>query len=261
MATGETTNTIYDIATAEWVPVVEFSTEEFRSAKLFIQGSSVNEHQTSEVFVIHDNDRVYLREVYLIYTQDPFVTFTGNIVSNTVTVYANTALQNTDIILYGIMLEVANKSKSNNSISQDKILEAAAAMRGLYPDDTTDYVKAMTGSLYREYLVANLDRQINDAIVTLSSPAFDALPEATQQERIEQFATLITERSAEIQASIDSDLAAFSEVSTRVETGSVIANISTAYADPQSKELLDLTLNTEVRTALNSNGSSNFYES
>jgi len=251
MATGDISNTIYDIATSEWVPVVEFSTDTYRSAKLFIQGSSINEHQTSEVFVIHDNEKVYLREVYLIYTQDPFVTFTGEIVANTVRILANTSLPNTDIILYGIMLEVANKSKSNSSISQDKILEAAAAMKGLYPDDETDYVKAMAGSLYRENLVADFDRQIKDALAILSSGEFAALPEATQQTRIEELADLIAARSAALQESIDADIAAFTEVSTRVESGSVLAGISTSYADPQAKDLLDMTLNNAVKSALN----------
>jgi hypothetical protein len=251
MATGETSNTIYDIATNAWVPIEQFSTTEFRSAKIFVQGSSVNEHQTSELFVIHDNNLVYLREVYLIYTQDPFITFSGEIVDNSVRILANTSLPNTDIVLYGIMLEVANKSLSDSTISQDKILEAAASMRGLYPEDETDYIQLQAGSLYRENLVAELDREVNDTLVILNSPEFLALSVPEKQARMEELTAVINERSAALQSSIDSDIEAFQDISTKVESGSIVSGISSSYSDPYAKSLLDLTLNSEMKAILN----------
>ena len=251
MATGETSNTIYDIAANTWVVIDQFSTNEYRSAKMFIQGSSVNEHQTSEVFLIHDNTKVYLREVYLIYTQDPFIQFTGEIVANTVRILANSALPNTDIVTYGIMLEVVNKSLADSSISQDKILEAAASMKGLYPNDNTDYVKAQTGSLYKENLVADFDRAINDTLNILNSPEFLAQSTSAKQAQIESLVATINERTAALQESIDADVTAFREISTKVESGSIVSGISSSYADPYAKTLLDMTLNNEMKTILN----------
>lgn len=250
MPTGNITSVKYDLPANSPNNIVEFATTTYRSAKFFIQGSSGNEHQTSEVFVIHDNSNVFLREVYLIYTQDPFISFTGHIVDNTVRILANTALPNTDIVVYGIMLEVVNKSAADSTVSQDKILDAAKSMKGLFPEDTTDYVRAQTGSLYRTDLVATLDREINDGLAMLSEPSFLNRPLAEQQEFIDKLADTIAERTAALQESIDTDLKAISEVNTKIESAGLVSGIIDAYSDPQAKALLDMTLNSEVKAAL-----------
>ena len=250
MPTGTITTIRYDIPANTLNNIVEFSTSDYRSGKLMIQGSSNNEHQTTEIFVIHDNVNLFLREVFLTYTQDPFITFTGHIVDNAVRILANTALPNTDIVVYGTMLEVVNKSSANSTISQDKILDAAKSMKGLYPDDNTDYVKAQTGSLYKSDLVEVLDRDIKDGIAIMSDPTFADRPIAEQQAFLDQLTATITERTAALQGAIDSDLNAIAEVNNKIEAGGLVTGIIDSYKDPQAKALLDLTLNSEIKAAL-----------
>jgi hypothetical protein len=247
---AELSNTVFDIPVGVWVDVLEFDTRDIRSCKLFIQGSSGNEHQTSEVFLIHDNSLVYLREVFQAYTRDPYLEFTASLTGNTVYLKANTSLVNTDIIVLGTGIPSAERASSNSDISQDSIISAAAAMKGLYPDDTTDYVALQAGSLFRENLVAELDREIADAVAVMNSPEFDALDDVNKAARMTQLTNGINERRAALQASIDADLSAVANVSSQVEMGAAVAGIAMSYSDPNAKALLDLTLNSATKAAL-----------
>lgn len=247
MTTETTELTVFDLEANTPTTIIEFSVNDYRSAKYFVQGSAGSEHQTSELFIIQDNINSYMREVDLIYTRDPFIRFSSQLTNNTVRILANTSIQNTDIVIYGIQLEVADKSFVSTEISQDKILENSATMQGLYPEDTTDYITEQAGSLYRPYLVENLNREIDDMLTLLNSEMFMGLSESAQKAMINNVADAINNRVQEIQDSIDSDLAAFDSVKSQIEAGSIMTNITESYSvDPNAKALLDMTLNTEV---------------
>lgn len=245
------TLTTYDIGANVLTEIMSWNVADYRSAKLYIQGSANAEHQMSELSVIQDNTFLYIRETNQSYTQDPFITFSGTIANNNaVSIMANTSLPNTDFVIYGIMMEVANRSAADSTISQDKILDAAAAMKGLYPDDTTDYVALQTGSLDKEHLVANMDREIRDGLEIMNRPEFAALSTAEQQAFIENLADVINTRSADLQAAIDADIAAIQEVDQKIEAAGLVGGIQSSYADPDAKKLLDKTLNSSVREAI-----------
>lgn len=253
-STEEESGTYYDYATLAnnntWETVIQFSAKKYRSAKYFIQGTANNEHQTSELFIIHDNNRVYSREVDVIYTQDPFIQFTAQFQDNVVRVLANTQYQNTNLVVYGIKLEVVTGSESSSTISQEKIIASAKAMRGLYGDDGTDYVQQQAGSLFNTKPITDIDVTIREMIRRLNSNQFRNMSAAQKEAYLLGYANAINTNSRAMQNSIDADIAAFQEVSKKVEVGSLLTTISTNYSDPTIQPLLDLTLKSNVKTQI-----------
>jgi len=246
---GPETLYYYDMTPNTWQSVISFSAKDFRSAKYFIQGSAGVEHQTSEVFVIHDNTRVYTREVDLIYTADPFISFTSQFENDRVKVLANTALPNTDLVIYGIKLEVATTAASKELITQEKILESAKTMSGFYPDDNTDYVRMQAGSLYSES-ASFLNDYVSQLTSKLNSIEFNSLSIEAKDQYIRNYANTINTISKSMQESIDADIAAQQEISKKIESASAVFAISANYNDPKAKSLLDLTLNDSVKNQL-----------
>lgn len=250
--TTSLTITLYDVPANTNTAVMEWAVTDYRSAKLCIQGSSNSEHQMTELAVIHDNIYVYLRESNQSFTQDTFIQYYAKVdeANGNVIILANSTLPNTDFTIFGIMLEVINRSSADDTISQDKILDAATSMRGLYPEDSTDYVKAQTGSLYREDLIATMDREISDGLYTLNTPAFAALTLSEQEAYLNNLANVINTRSADLQTAIDADVNAIADVNNKIEAAGLVGGIQTAYKDPHAKALLDLTLNNTIKAAI-----------
>jgi len=249
--TQTVSTTVYDIAPI-LVPnnIVSFSATEFRSGVYYIQASAGSEHQMTELSIIHDNQTVYLRETNSTYTRDPFVIFSARLSDNVVSIYANTSIANTDIVTYSILMEIINKSASDTTISQEKLLESATAMKALFPDDKTDYVALQAGSLLKPHLVEELDREVTDAIAKLQDPSFAALSVPEQQALMELVTDAINLRTTAMQSSIEADIAAKKEIDNKIESAGILTGIKTSYQDPNAKALLDLTLNSTVRAAL-----------
>lgn len=240
----------YNLPVNTWKDVVSFSAKTFRSAKYFIQGTSNNEHQSSEIFVIHDNIRVYTREVDQIYTTDPFITFTAQFTDNTVKILANTALPNTDLVIYGIKLEVATKAESVDTITQEKILESAKSMAGFYPDDKTDYIEKQSSSILNPAALVALEDVVSNLVSRMTHDSFETLSVAEKENYIRNYANTINRLTTSMQTSIDSDIAAYEETTKKVESASIVYGISSSYSDPRAKRLLDLTLKDNVKTNL-----------
>ena len=253
-STEEESGTYYEYATIAnnntWETAIEFNARRYRSAKYFIQGTANNEHQTSELFLIHDNNRVYVREVDLIYTQDPFIQFTGSLSDNVVRVMANTEFQNTSLVIYGIRLEVASNAESQSVISQDKILASARAMKGFYGEDGNNYVQLQANSIFNTVPLTTMDYHIREMSRKINSNEFNALSTAQKQAYLRDYANTINSSANALQNSIDSDIAAYNDVSKKIEAASVLATINTNYSDPESKALLNLTLQPSVKSKL-----------
>jgi hypothetical protein len=253
-STEEESGTYYEYATIAnnntWETAIEFNARRYRSAKYFIQGTANNEHQTSEVFLIHDNNRVYVREVDLIYTQDPFIQFTGSLSDNVVRVMANTEFQNTSLVIYGIRLEVASNAESQSVISQDKILASARAMKGFYGEDGNNYVQLQSNSIFNTVPLTTIDYHIREMSRKINSNEFNVLSTAQKQAYLRDYANTINSSANALQNSIDSDIAAYNDVSKKIEAASVLATINTNYSDPESKALLNLTLQPSVKSKL-----------
>lgn len=253
-STEEESGTYYEYATIAnsntWETAIEFNARRYRSAKYFIQGTANNEHQTSELFLIHDNSRVYVREVDLIYTQDPFIQFTGTISDNVVRVLANTEIQNTNLVIYGIRLEVATNAESQAVISQDKILASARAMKGFYGEDGNNYVQLQANSIFNTTPMTTIDYHIREMSRKINSNEFRNLSTAQKQTYLLDYANTINSSARALQDSIDSDIAAYNDVSKKIEAASVVATINSNYSDPDSKGLLSLTLQPTVKSQL-----------
>lgn len=240
----------YDLPLNTWQDIISFSAKTFRSAKYFIQATSNNEHQSSEIFVIHDNVRVYTREVDQIYTTDPFIIFTSQFTDNTVKILANTSLPNTDLVIYGIKLEVATKASSKDTITQEKILESAKSMAGFYPSDPTDYIELQASSLLKPNSAYNLQDSIENLVERMTHYTFESLSDAEKESYIRDYANTINRVTLSMQASIDSDIAAHEDITKKIESASVVYGISSSYSDPRAKRLLDLTLQDNVKNNL-----------
>ncbi len=226
--------------------IIQFSSTSFRSAKYFIQGSAGVEHQTTEVFLIHDNSRVYLREIDQIYTIDPFISFTANINNNVISVLANTTINNTDFVIYGTKLEVASNSEFDDTISQEKILESAKALRGFFPDDETDFVRSQANSVFKGALVTEMGRELRDMVTSLNSDRFSSMSTAEKQAELEFITSNINSRSMEMQDSIDSDLNSYEEAKKKIEAASILSNITSNYTNSEAVDLLNLTLKPSI---------------
>ena len=122
--------------------IAQFSKTTYRGAKITVQASSNVEHQLSEMYLLHDNNLAYIRQLDFIYTTDPFVVFTATIDSNNVYLRATSGLPNTDIVIFATLFDNP-VTASDKGVNFDSIVSNATAISSLYPDDKTDYAAAM----------------------------------------------------------------------------------------------------------------------
>lgn len=225
--------------------IASFSSKKYRSGKYLIQASCNAEHQTSEVYVTHDNTRVYSREVDLIYTRDPFINYTSQIVNNTVSILANTILDNTDIVIYGTRLEISTPANSYTRISQKKILDSDAIMSAYYPDSNVDYVYLQSQSLFKGNVVAELSQEVSDIVPKLLHQNFVALSSGDKSTYISNLANTINTKSRSLQISIDADISAYTSIGKTIESIGIVSAVVGSY--PKSKTVLDLTLTNKIK--------------
>lgn len=253
MASGY--SNFFDIAANSYVATVTFNPALYRTGKYMVQASSGDNHQASEVFVIHDNTYVYTKEVNLVYTSDPFVTYSATINTSSVTLLAKSSLPNTDLVVYGIELQNSSKATNDQTFSQEKILQYAQSMRAFYPDDKTDYVAKMAGTLYNTRPVGNLAFQIKEISSVFNSNEFNSLSVSAKNEFLRNYANTINNSVKEIQDSINNDLANYKDVINKVTVGTKISTITSQYNNEQAQKLLQLTLKPSVLSAIANTGS------
>jgi len=231
----------YDLPINTQTVIAHFNPQKIRSAKFFVQATSNVDHQSSEVFVVHDNQRVYTREVDVIYTHDPFITFTSQFAADNVTIMATSTKVNTDMVIYSIRLPVITKANSDHTFDQSKLIENARALSGFFPEDKVDYVAAQAGSLQNGGSVSQLNTEINEALVKLQSSQFTSLSTEGKKEYINSIATAINTKSVSLQQSIDKDLSAYADVEKLVNAADVVSTLVVNYASTDTKRLYDVT--------------------
>lgn len=232
--------------------VAQFSKTDYRSAKITVQASSNAEHQLSEVYLMHDNDLVYIREVNFIYTIDPFVDFTATIDSNNVYLKANTTLPNTDLVIYATLFDNP-VTASNKNIDLEKIVAMAAGMASLYPDDKTNYANALTSSLDKEREITELNVRVNTAIAYMQTAEFLGLTSTQQADYINNLANNINNISDSLDQAVASDVETFNELNRKIDSMTLVANMDANYKNPSAKPILDKVLTQEAKTVFSAN--------
>lgn len=225
--------------------VFEIAKTQHRSAKIVIQASSNAEHQLSEVYVMHDNKKAYIRQLDIIYTTDPFVTYTANINSNTMFLKATSTLANTDLILQADLF-VASVAAADKTVDLEGIIDAATSISSLYPNDSTNYADAMTGSLSKQNDVYVLNRKINDSLEYMQTAEFNSQSASFKQKYMDDLANSINTISNTLDTSVDSDLRNYYEATKKIESMTAVSGLSAGYSDPNAKRILDRVLKPEA---------------
>jgi hypothetical protein len=220
--------------------IVSFSSDQFRSAKYYIQGSSGIEHQMSEYTVIHDGTYVFGREVDTAYTIDPFISFSSNIANKIITVTANSSIPNTSLVVYGIRLMIAKPITSYTNISQYKIIENHQILNA-HDSSNTDYISEQTSGLRQESILASLSEFVQEMFTGMQSGST-----AEKQQKLLTAAAAINNFSATLESAMASDYEAYADLSKRAEAMRLAYDWSRGYQDPSVKSLLDKSLNTSV---------------
>jgi hypothetical protein len=244
-------STFFGLEANSFTNIISFPANKYRSGKYLVQASADKEHQLTELYVMHDNKNVFLREVLMVMTQDPFVVFTGTLVDNTVRVLANTAYSNTDMVVDGTRLQIATKAKSSAQISQKKILEQAAAMRAYAPSNKTDHVAAQAGSILKVSLVADLSQKIKDIVPLMRDPSFVS-SQGGEAGALTFMANTINTMCLDLQNSVDNDIASYDNIAKQIEALEVLYILQTHYAN--SKSVVELTTTSSVKGDLKKDG-------
>lgn len=228
--------------------IISFSSKRYRSGKYLIQSSCNAEHQLTEVYVTHDNTNVFSREVDLIMTQDPFINFTSQLVNNTVSILANTTLDNTDMVIQGTRLQISTHANSFTEISQKKILDHSAIMRAYFPDSNTDYVQIQSGSLFSGNVVAELSQIVSDMVPRLLHQNFTTLSSGDKSTYISNLANTINTKSQALQQAIDSDITQFTSISKQIEAIGIVSAVKDNYSKANS--VLTLTVTDQMKNEI-----------
>lgn len=234
--------------------IFSFNARKFRSAKYLIQASSDQTdrgHQATEIYILHDNYHAYTREVTSIYTQEPFVTYTTRLLNNNVEVYATSNVSNTNFVISGTRLQIAKASKSYAAMSQQAIIKLHELM-SVYLDDGVDYVQLCSESLLKPYLVANLGREFQDMLDTISSGYFLSQSTSTKQAGLLQWASIIQQRHTDIQTQMDTDWNNFVSIRRKTESFDIAFNLTVAHTDESGNAIPKATLNNATIQAIES---------
>lgn len=222
--------------------VAQFSKMDYRSAKITIQASSNAEHQLSEVYMIHDSKEAYIRQFNFIYTKDPFITYTATIDANNVYLKANSALPNTDLVIFATLFDNP-VTAADKSIDLPAIMSAAMSIASLSPTDNTDYAAAMTSSLDKREDVELLNRTINDSLEYMQTAEFLALPDSQQNEYLENLANNINNTANTLNQTVQSDLQAYYDVSKKIESTTALASMTVGVTNKNVSNLMSKVLN------------------
>lgn len=240
----------YNDVSGDLYPIISFSAKKFRSAKYWIQATAGDSgHQATELYVTHDNRVVYTRQVESVYTEDPFIELTAQLLDGNIRVLANTAYPNTKFVTYGIRLRIARNSESYKRMSQSKILNNAQQLTS-FLNDGVNYTAYQCGSLTKRGLVGNIGREFRDMLSRLSNAIFEAQSVAAKQAAILDWAASINNDTSALQESINSDYTAFMDCGRKLEALGIAYTLTTGYQDSNTKSVIAPTLNTQVKTIL-----------
>jgi hypothetical protein len=222
--------------------IAQFSKTEYRSARITVQSSSNVEHQLSEVYLIHDNNLVYIRQMDFIYTTDPFVSYTATIDGNNVYLQANSSLPNTDLVLFANLFDNP-VTASDKTVDFASIVANATAMASLSPNDNTNYATAMTASLDKHEDLTILKRQIENSIAHMQTAEFAARTDADKNDYINNLANTINSTANTLDQTVQSDIQTYYDVSKQVESVSSLTNINLGMSNSKVKVLMEKVLN------------------
>lgn len=225
--------------------ILEIVKTQYRSAKITIQASSNTEHQLSDVYLMHDNKLGYIRQIDYIYTIDPFVTFTASVDANNLYLNANSSLVNTDLVIYGSLFDNPTTA-ADQTIDLESIVDTAATMASLYPNDGTDYAASMTSSLDKQNDIYVMYRKIEDGMAYMQSTEFSGQSAEFRAKYIQDLANSINNISATLDAAVDSDLQNYYDATKKIESMTAVSGLSSGYSDPNTKKLLDRVLKPEA---------------
>ena len=232
--------------------IFRFNARKFRSAKYLIQATSANAdrgHTVTELYILHDNHHPYTREVISMYSQEPFVEYTTQLLSGNIRVLATTTSPNTDFVIHGTRLQVSRSAQSYANVSQTKILEHHMSL-STYLNDGVDYVRLQSESLYNASVVGNIAREIRDLLSALSNSVFLAGSDPAQAATINAWATVISTRQNTIQSSIETDYTQFLTARKKSEALDIAFSLATGYIQPNANSTLQSTLNSISKAAI-----------
>ena len=232
--------------------IAQFSKTDYRSAKVTIQASSDASHQLSEVYLLHDNSLVYIREINYIYSYDPFVDYTATIDANNVYLKATTTLPNTDLVIFGVLFDNP-VTTSDKTIDLEKIIESTTSIAALDPTDSTDYAAKITSSLDKNDEIYSLNRKLNESIQYMTSSEFTALSNTEQAQYMTDLTYYINTTSNTLNVTVQSDIQSFYDVGKKVEALSTLTNLNLGYTNKYTKRLIDKVLNANNKTLFGGN--------
>ena len=232
--------------------IFSFSARKFRSAKYLIQATAADAdrgHTVTELYILHDNHHPYTREVVSMYSNEPFVTYTTQLLNGEIRVLANTAADNTDFVIHGTRLQISRAAKSYANISQTTIMENHMIL-STYLNDGVDYFRYQCGALYNPKVVAEISRELRDLLIQLRSSDFLGQSDAIQSAGINAWASIISTRANTIQAQIDADWNAYVESGKKSEALQIAFSLASGYEQPNANTTLQSTLNSITKTAI-----------
>lgn len=228
--------------------IAEFSKTLYRSARITIQASSGQEHQLSEVYLMHDNTLAYIRELNFIYTSDPFVDYTATIDANTVYLRANSTLPNTDFVIFADLFDNP-VTAATQELDLEAVIETASAMESMYPDAKDTYAEALTSSLNKQDDVYLLQRKIDDSIAYMQSAEFDTKDDVFKASYINNLANSINTISESLSQSVDSDVRNYFDMSRQIESMTAVSSFQSAFSGGSaSRQILDKVLKEESKS-------------
>jgi len=183
------------------------------------------------------------------YSNEPFVTYTTQLLNGEIRVLANTAADNTDFVIHGTRLQISRAAKSYANVSQTKILEHHS-MLSTFLNDGVDYVRYQSGALYNPKVVAEISRELRDLLIQLRSSDFLGQSDAAQSAGVNAWAQTISTRANTIQAVIDADYDNFVESRKKSEALQIAFSLASGYEQPNANTTLQSTLNTVTKAAI-----------
>lgn len=227
-------NTVFDIKKTQ-----------YRSARITIQASSNVEHQLSEVYVMHDNNLAYIRQLNFIYTSDPFVEYTATIDANNLYLRANTTLPNTDLVIYGDLFDNPTTAE-DQSIDLERIVDISTTMSSLYPNENSDYAASMTSSLEKQNEVYVLYRKIEDGMEYMQTAEFTSASADFKSKYMNDLANSINSISNTLDSAVNTDVQNYYDATKKIESMTAVSGLSSGYSDPNTKRLLSRVLKPEA---------------
>jgi hypothetical protein len=251
-ATGDSTDEFLNVndVNGDLQEIFRFDARKFRSARYTVQGSAANTtrgHQVTELYILHDNEVPYTREILSVYSDSPFLTFTTQLFDGNVIVLANTTAPNTDFVIHGTKLRIARVAESFADMSQQKIITNHETCQAFLNDGIDRVALCSTSLTEGSAAVTFLAREFRDMLVVVENVTGTT---ARKKAVINGHAFRISDARATIQALIDADYSNFVATRKLVESLSIAENLTISYTDSAGNTIPKTTLNTGTISAI-----------